>query len=271
MAVTSKVGRRVRGWMWRGWLRTAELSIKVVTRLPGIDRVHPWIRADKTDMRWLPINEDITMPEDAPLPLAVLDRLIEEASHRVIVPYCGCRKGFACEDYPHDIGCLMMGDSALEIERFPMREVAVEEAREHARKAVEAGLVPVVGKARVDNFIFGVKDRKRLLTVCFCCECCCITRYTRFAPAKLLEPTFPRLEGLSIEVTEACTGCGKCAKRCYMEAIEVVDGRAVMNEYCRTCGRCAAICPEGAIEMRIDDPEFVEKTVERIGSYVKYD
>ena len=271
MAARSTAGKTIRRWLGRGGIRAAELLTMAVTRLPGIDRVHPWVRPDKTDMRWLPINEDIVMPEDTPLPLAVVDRLIEEASHRVIIPYCGCRDGLNCKNYPHDIGCLMMGDSAMEIERFPKREVGVGEAKEHVRKAAEAGLIPAVGKARVDNFIFGVKDRKRLLTVCLCCECCCVTRYTRFAPARLLEPTFPHLEGLSIQVTDRCTGCGTCTKHCYMEAIEVVDGRAVISDYCRACGRCADICPEKAIDIRIEDPDFVEKTVARIGSYVKYD
>ena len=271
MAANSAVGITMQRWIGRAALRAAEITTMIVTRLPGIVRVHPWIRPDKTDMRWLPINEDIAMPEDTSLPLAVLDRLIEDASHRVIISYCGCREGFNCKDYPHDIGCLMMGDSAMEIEQYPMREVGVEEAKEHVRKAVEAGLIPIVGKARADNFIFRVKDRGRLLTVCLCCECCCITRYTRLLPARLLEPTFPHLEGLSIEVTDECTGCGTCIEHCYMEAIEVVGGRAVMSEYCRACGRCAYVCPEKAIDIRIEDPDFVEKTIERIGSYVKYD
>ena len=40
---------------------------------------------------------------------------------------------------------------------------------------------------------------------------------------------------------------------------------------CRACGRCATICPNNAIKITIDDPQFLEKTIERIGSYVKYD
>ena len=97
-------------------------------------------------MRWLPINQDIVMPENAPLPIELVERFIEETSHRVIAAYCGCRKGFGCEHYPHDIGCLMMGDSALEIKRYGCHEVGVEEAKAHLHRAVDAGLVPIVGK-----------------------------------------------------------------------------------------------------------------------------
>ncbi len=254
-----------------GAARLGELLVKGVLRIPGLDRVHPWLRADKTDARWLPINADIDMPGEAPVPLALLERFIEEASHRVIIDYCGCRRGWKCKDYPEDIGCLMMGESALEIKRFPGREVDVEEARRHARRAVEAGLIPIVGKARVDNYIFGVKDRSRMLTTCFCCECCCVTRYTRYVPVKSLDPIQPRLEGIVIEVSDECKGCGKCAEHCYIGAVEVRDGRAVIGELCRACGRCASICPRDAITIRIDDPEFLEKAYARIRSYVKYD
>ncbi len=270
MEGASRLDSGLRKGLKRGAVRAAELGLRAALKIPGLNKVHPWLRADKSELRWLPINADIEMPAEAPLPLALLDRFIEEASHRVIIDYCGCREGWKCEHYPRDIGCLMMGDDALRIRRFPGREAGVEEAREHARRAVAAGLVPVVGKARVDNFIFDVKDRSRMLTTCFCCECCCITRYTRYAPVGWLDPIQPRLEGITISVGDACTGCGKCARNCYIEAIEVVDGRAVIGDRCRACGRCADICPEKAICISIDDADFLEKAYQKICAHVKY-
>lgn len=252
-------------------LRLMETVLKWGGKLPLPSRIHPWTNPDKTDMRWLPINQDIHMPDNVPMPLALLDRFIEEASHRVVYDYCGCRKGFGCENYPVEIGCLLMGDSAMESPFSVSREVGAREAKEHARAAVDAGLVPVVGKARVDNFLFGIKDRSRLLTVCFCCECCCITRFTRYARLDVLDPMFPRLEGVAIEVTDDCTGCGECAENCYIQAISIEDGRAVIGEHCRACGRCAAVCPNDAISISINDPDFLEKSYERIRSYVKFD
>ncbi|NPV59597.1 MAG: 4Fe-4S binding protein [Actinobacteria bacterium] len=271
MAEVSRSDGAIRKGLGKGIVRAAEFTLRAAMKMPGLNRVHPWLRPEKSEMRWLPINADISMPGDIPMPLALLERFIEEASHRVIVDYCGCREGWKCNHYPRDIGCLMMGDDALLIKRFPGHEVGVEEAKAHARKAVEAGLVPVVGKARVDNFIFDVKDRSRMLTTCFCCECCCITRYTRYVPVEWLEPIQPRLEGISITVGEACTGCGKCARHCYIEAIEVVDGRAAIGDRCRACGRCATVCPENAIEIRMDDPEFLEKAYAKIRAHVKFD
>lgn len=257
--------------MGRAAAAAAGYGLKTLSRIPLLDRVHPWMRPGKTDARWLPINRDIQLPDSAPLPLELLFRVIKEASHRVIIDHCGCRRAFNCKDYPADVGCLMMGDSALEIKNSPCREVGPDEAVEHAIKAVDAGLVPIVGKARVDNFIFKVKDRGRLFTTCFCCECCCITRFTALAPAEKLDPLFPRLESLSIEVTDRCTGCGRCAERCYMNAIEVRGGKAVIGKYCRGCGRCATACRQGAIEVSVTDPEFLGKALESIRSHVTYD
>ena len=47
-----------------------------------------------------------------------------------------------------------------------------------------------------------------------------------------------------------CEGCGKCAKRCKMNAIRIVDGKAVVDEAkCVTCGYCGSVCPEFAIKI----------------------
>lgn len=245
-------------------------SLFKASGVPGVSRWHPWLRPDKTDMRWLPINQDIVTPGDTPLPMTILDRFIEEASCRYIYDYCGCREAYGCKDYPVEIGCLLMGDSARESAPSVSHEASVDEARELVRRAVDSGLVPFVGKARVDNAIFGIKDRARLLTVCFCCECCCLSRFIRHIPLEHADPIFPRLGGITIEVGEECTGCGTCVEKCYIRAIEVVDKRAVIGDYCRACGRCATVCPRGAISVTVDDPGFVDAAVERIRSYVDY-
>ncbi len=43
---------------------------------------------------------------------------------------------------------------------------------------------------------------------------------------------------------EGCIGCGECAASCPDDALEVVDGRVVINrEACLVCGRCIEVCP----------------------------
>ena len=46
---------------------------------------------------------------------------------------------------------------------------------------------------------------------------------------------------------EKCTGCGECVASCPVSAIEMKEGKAVINEYCESCMTCISLCPEGAI------------------------
>ncbi len=238
--------------------------------VPGLrDRV-PYFDPKKTNLSWLPINKEIEGAGGLALSEEVLDRLIEKSRHRVILNFCGCRRGYKCEHYPVEMGCLFMGESAMEISRKICREASVEEAKAHARKAFDMGLVPITGKARIDNDILGVPDRGKLLTTCFCCECCCVTRFTGRGPVDLLGSLHHPVEGLSIEVTEECVGCGECIEKCYIDAIDLKGGRAIIGDYCRVCGRCAAVCPNDAIKLRLDNPGAVEDVVRRIEGVVEF-
>lgn len=48
--------------------------------------------------------------------------------------------------------------------------------------------------------------------------------------------------------TKKCIGCGLCVKDCFPKDIQIVDGKAkINNEKCFKCGHCIAVCPKGAI------------------------
>jgi Fe-S-cluster-containing hydrogenase component 2 len=73
------------------------------------------------------------------------------------------------------------------------------------------------------------------------------------------------MQGVSIEVTEKCIGCGTCMQgSCFVDAIHMVDNQAKISKECRGCGRCVEICPQKAIELTINDSEFVEKSIRQI-------
>ncbi len=230
----------------------------------------PAFDPEKSNISWIPINKDIEGFRGIALSEEVLDKLIDKARHRVIVDFCGCRRAMGCKDYDAEIGCLMMGESALKIPEKVRRVVSAEEAKAHIRKAFEAGLIPITGKARPDNDIFMIPDEGKLLTVCLCCECCCVTRFSRHSTPEMLDNMFYPVEGLSIEVTDDCIGCGECVPKCYIEAIEMRAGRAVIADLCRVCGRCAAHCPQDAIKLRLDNPRAVDDVVRRIESAVEF-
>ena len=50
---------------------------------------------------------------------------------------------------------------------------------------------------------------------------------------------------------EPCTGCGKCARRCPMDALVIVEKKAVLDTVrCIGCGLCVTTCPSGAMTLR---------------------
>jgi nitroreductase/NAD-dependent dihydropyrimidine dehydrogenase PreA subunit len=47
-----------------------------------------------------------------------------------------------------------------------------------------------------------------------------------------------------------CVGCGLCIKDCFPRDIEIIEGKAqINNKTCFKCGHCIAICPTNAISM----------------------
>lgn len=52
---------------------------------------------------------------------------------------------------------------------------------------------------------------------------------------------------MSIGVTEACIGCGVCLPQCPFNAINLVDGQAIISDSCTLCGACESVCPVQAI------------------------
>jgi ferredoxin len=198
----------------------------------------------------IPVQEAVRGTESVVLPLPLLRPLVEQAGVRFRLDACLCRQGEGCRDYPRDIGCLFLGPGAAEINLALGRPVSVEEALAHARQAVEAGLVPLVVHSSFDAWMLGVPYR-RVLAICFCCDCCCSVRQgLRLGPPAFWE-TVTRLPGLEVTVGRACTGCGTCLDLCHVGAISLAGGRAWIAETCKGCGRCAAACPQGAIDLRL--------------------
>lgn len=69
----------------------------------------------------------------------------------------------------------------------------------------------------------------------------------------LMEPDFKIAEDfysgeLALISQESCTQCGKCQDVCRFDAIPLIDGKYIVEEFsCEGCGYCARICPENAI------------------------
>ncbi len=197
---------------------------------------------------YIPVGITLEVPESAVLPGEAVRRSIAAAPFRFILKTCMCRSLGPCRKYPQDIGCLFLGEGAREIDARLGREATVAEALAHYDRAAEFGLVPMAGRLRWDSIWLGVKNRDRLTTICFCCECCCYFKVYRFLPANAAAG-LRRLEGLEVLVEACCNGCGICAEVCFIKAMRVENGKAVPGESCRGCGRCAKVCPQKAVKI----------------------
>jgi ferredoxin len=244
------------------------------THLPLIGRLidHALFAGD--DVIYLPrdhtitINQSIPMTSNVVVPSRVVEHFIEQASYHWIMDTCLCRDASKCKDYPIDLGCLFLGEAVLGINPKLGRQVTKAEALAHARRCREAGLVHLIGRNKLDTVWLGVGPGDKLLTICNCCPCCCLWRVLpTIAPG--ISAKIARMPGVEVSVTESCTGCGICADGiCFVDAIHLVDGRAVIGDACRGCGHCVEACPQEAIILTIEDDGVVEKVIGRLSSLV---
>ncbi|MCC6014914.1 MAG: 4Fe-4S binding protein, partial [Desulfurococcaceae archaeon] len=70
--------------------------------------------------------------------------------------------------------------------------------------------------------------------------------------AELLLKGYIEKEPIVAEVDrDRCNGCRVCVTVCPYGAVEIVEGKARVNEVlCEGCGACTASCPVGAIQLR---------------------
>ena len=221
-----------------------------------------------TVFTYIPVYEGIQVDPGTALPITIAEQFIREASHRVLLSYCPCRRAMRCEAYEVNLGCIFLGEGAREITAPEVGiPVGIEQGLNHLHRAVDAGLVPVVGKVKFDAAYLGVKAHHRLMTLCLCCPCCCLAGGIHVAPRDVRD-VMVKLEGVEVRTTVHCRGCGTCVEACIFHQIKLVRGRAVIGEECKGCGRCARSCPNGAIEIRVENPEYDRQCVRRIASYV---
>lgn len=274
-----KPKHRLLNWVYRrpqvvGYLLDGFKIALKGANIPLLDRIHPFLKPANNHITALPLKVEINeklQAEEVPMPPAVVIELIKRAGKIHVLDKCVCRQGRQCTHHSPDIGCMFLGDTGSDVVPQFSRRFTTQEAIQHVQNAVKSGLVPTTTRLRADHYAFLLPDHRRLLAICFCCDCCCFFGDYRHAPTERVRPIYPWIEGLEIEVTDDCTGCGACIKTCNMAAISVEDGRARFSEKCVGCGRCATTCPKDAVSIKATDPDYIQKTVDKFLSLAKID
>lgn len=212
---------------------------------------------------FVPVDEFIEVPPSVVAPREMVVDYIKRASHRTIINECPCRAGEGCRKHPIDLGCLLLGEGSRDVDPGVGRSATVEEALAHMDRALDSGLLPLVGHVWIDKIVFGVNDWSRLLTLCFCCRCCCVVRSEMSGLIDAYPASLVRLEGVRVEISDECVGCGECVPVCPIENVVLNDGTAIIGERCLGCGTCARTCSRGNIKVIIEPDAAYERELRR--------
>ena len=234
----------------------------------------PLFSGSNLNISYIPIDEQISPGVSSLLPVQVVEALIHRSSYYAIIKRCTCRDARQCREHPMELGCMFLGEAAKDIDSRIARHVSKDDAIEHLHKTVLNGLVPMVGRVKIDNYIWGVRDYGKLVTVCFCCQCCCtILTSLKYLPENALDSVIT-LKGIYIKIDQdLCDGCGICVEGCPVEALKV-DGLQITHDLqkCKSCGRCVAVCPKNAVSVEVEDIDTaIEDLTERIKPMAELD
>ncbi|WP_287152663.1 4Fe-4S binding protein [Candidatus Solincola tengchongensis] len=232
--------------------------VKKLSPYPPFRRLFaPLVDEKVLQVTFLPVSEDIPLPESTVLPRQALAELIRASSHRFIHDGCICRNREGCSKYPRDIGCIFLGEAAAHLHPSLGHRASVEECLAHVERAARAGLTGMIGRIWFDAASLGVlREFKRFLVVCFCCDCCCLVRTDMRHAAPEFKRAIRRLDSVRVRVGERCAGCGTCVEACFVGAVELRGGRAFIDpEKCKGCGRCSLLCSNRAVEVEFDPSE----------------
>jgi len=201
----------------------------------------PAAAADTAQVRKISVEKEI-MDLPTVLPYDEVMKLIDKTAY-IATGTCVCRHqgdllDRPCEK-PKDNLCMIFGPSAQFAQRHGFVHLLTkEEARERIDEAEKAGLVHNYANSQ-DRYID---------LLCNCCGChCLILRGAKRHPV----PSQAVIANWIITINDdACSGCGACIGRCWMEALKM-DGDSVIRDFnrCIGCGICRYVCPSDAMKL----------------------
>ena len=203
--------------------------------------------------RIIPIEKELTTPQEKVLPLHEASKIIDEQDI-ISISECPCKLERALLDDPcktsSDIyRCLHFGNiGRYFIEHNLGKPISKEGAKLVLKEAEEEGLVH---KTFHDDFNLDMKEN----AICNCCKCCCILFQTYYRGIF----AFHTITSYIAEIDECkCVGCGICVDKCPIEAVSLIDGIVHDDEHkCIGCGVCVHHCPENARSLKRTEPREV--------------
>jgi len=158
----------------------------------------------------------------------------------ITVGTCYCRHkmehvGKACQA-PQDV-CLTFNTAAESLVKHQIaKKISKEEALAVLDRCVDYGLVQI-----------GDNVQNEVNWMCNCCGCCCeaIQAYKKIGYRRKINSNF-----FALVSSEKCVACSVCVSKCPVEAIKIVNKKAVVDkDICIGCGVCKRQCGVSAISI----------------------
>ncbi len=252
------------------WMKKGGLKGKIYKK--GI-MLHPDMETH-TSTVVMPLHVDLTdKSEKVVIPMDMIKASLKNATFIGGMDSCLCREANDCKDFPHDVGCLFLGEAGKVIVKHNLgKEITYEEACARVDKAASYGLMGQAVWVEVEQLLWGIRNDQmdKFLEICFCCPCCCIAmRLARNATSNERHRFHPS-GWTAVPDRTKCIGCKQCVSGlngCPVEAISFgEDGKIVIDqETCVGCGICKSKCNLDVIKikqtmpMREDLHEYFKK------------
>jgi ferredoxin len=246
--------KMVRFMVWLSW--PIIIAGKRLSALPVFKWIiNPFFKRPYNEVTSVPISANLSFPESVPLPRNILEKLVSKVEDKFVLDECICRVHNRVEGEERRVGCMALGPAITRLHPSHGRRVTTEEAIAHIRRAGAMGLVGNVAHVWIDPVAFWLSFRD-LMFICFCDDVNCLYRTRMKHRGPNLDGAFKKLPGITVRVDpEKCDGCGLCIDSCFVAAIAMREGRAVIGTDCKGCGRCAEVCPINAITLMVEGEE----------------
>jgi len=204
--------------------------------IPTLFDKEAWRKAPQ--LRTIPVNRSISSQLEI-LSYEKAEEMVRSQEKFLVAP-CICRRekrmmGEGCEK-PEE-ACLAFGMAADYYQRNGIgRIIDLQETLDILNMADEEGLVlqPI--------------NAQEILNICCCCGCCCgVLRTIKKYPKPVSFVSTPFFASTN---PDTCEGCELCVERCQMEALQVEDGKVLIDyDRCIGCGLCVSTCPTESLDL----------------------